>query len=156
MVRGRKPQPTALKLLKGTEARYINENEPQINPGRPDCPEWLPDAAKAHWAALVPELDRMGVLTVMDSAALANACLAWANTQEAQRIIAIEGFTVTDDRGTVRKHPVVQVLRDSMAMYRTFAVEFGLTPSSRSRLAVPGGGEEDPFDAYLKNKTRTV
>ena len=40
-MRGRKPTPTRLKILKGSRADRINEREPALPPARPDAPEHL-------------------------------------------------------------------------------------------------------------------
>ena len=40
--RGRKPKPTALKVLEGNPGkRPLNENEPKPERKAPECPSWL-------------------------------------------------------------------------------------------------------------------
>ena len=40
-MRGRKPKPTALKLLDGTRADRINHDEPAMPPASIEPPDWL-------------------------------------------------------------------------------------------------------------------
>ena len=45
--RGRKPKPTALKVLEGNPGkRPLNENEPKPENKAPRCPSWLEQEAK--------------------------------------------------------------------------------------------------------------
>lgn len=61
--RGRKPKPTALKILEGNPGkRPINENEPIPPKGTVKCPTWLEPEAKKEWKRLAPSLEAMGVL----------------------------------------------------------------------------------------------
>ena len=65
--RGRKPKPTALKLLEGNPGkRPINEHEPIPPKGTVKCPTWLEPEAKKEWKRLAPSLEAMGVLTQAD------------------------------------------------------------------------------------------
>ena len=46
-IRGRKPKPTALKVLEGNPGhRPLNKKEPMPKGKLPRCPEWLEDDAK--------------------------------------------------------------------------------------------------------------
>jgi P27 family predicted phage terminase small subunit len=153
-MKGRKPKPTALKVLEGNRGkRPINRREPRPAPTAPECPTWLSREGKAEWRRVVPELDRIGMLTRVDRAALASYCEVWATFVTAQRevhehgLVLLERERETDD-GTVIyvrpvKNPAVLIARDAAGQVRQFCAEFGLTPSSRSRLEVPEVGESD-------------
>ena len=63
-MRGRKPKPTALKLLEGNPGkRRINGSEPKPPASRPTCPAHLSPSAKAEWKRLAEALNRIGLLT---------------------------------------------------------------------------------------------
>ena len=62
-MRGRKPKPTALKLLDGTRADRINHDEPAMSPASIEPPDWLDETARAHWGDLAPVLQSSGLLT---------------------------------------------------------------------------------------------
>src|SRR5512146_3144589 len=84
-LRGPTPKPTALKILEGNPGhRPLNPDEPMPTAGEPPCPPWLADEAKAEWDRIVPELSRLNVLTVIDGAALAAYCQAFARWAEAE------------------------------------------------------------------------
>ena len=53
-MRGRKPRPTALKILDGTRADRINHDEPAMPPASIEPPDWLDETARAHWGELDP------------------------------------------------------------------------------------------------------
>ena len=72
MTRGRRPKPTAIRRLEGNRGRRAwNRDEPQVPSGIPRCPEHLAPVAKAEWRRVARALLAMGVLTLIDRAALA-------------------------------------------------------------------------------------
>ena len=145
MKSGRKPTPTALKLVRGNPGkRAINRNEPKPPPIAPSRPEWLSAEAKHEWSRLVSKLGRLGLLTEIDRAALAAYCTAWAHMVEAERRI----------RDSSPVGPYWTILMRSMQQVRAFAAEFGLTPSSRSRLSLAEPKTEDDFEDLLAEGSR--
>ena len=59
--RGRKPKPTALKVLEGNPGkRPMNMNEPVPPKGTVKCPAWLEPEAKKEWKRLASSLEAMG------------------------------------------------------------------------------------------------
>jgi P27 family predicted phage terminase small subunit len=142
---------TRLHVLHGTgRPSRQNKGQPQPTPGKPSCPRWLSPSARAEWRRVAPELDRMGLLTILDRAALAAYCTAYARWQEANAVLAREGMVIPGWRGALRKHPCVTIMRAAEATMRGFAVELGLTPLSRGRLSVPPPEKADPFEEFLK------
>ncbi len=86
--RGRKPKPTALKILEGNPGkRPLNENEPIPPKGNIKCPTWLLPEAKKEWKRLAPSLEAMGVLTMADLTAFEGYCQAYARWKEAEAFI---------------------------------------------------------------------
>ena len=82
--RGRKPKPTALKMLEGNPGgRPLNTKEPKPEKKAPRCPSWLEDEAKKEWKRMAKVLENMGLLTEMDMAAFAGYCQAYARWKEA-------------------------------------------------------------------------
>ena len=80
-MRGRKPKPSALKLLEGTRADRINRNEPPMPPGSIEPPDWLDETARQHWGELAPILQSAGLLTVGDRHTLALLCDSFSRFQ---------------------------------------------------------------------------
>ncbi len=80
--RGRKPKPTAIKLLEGNPGkRSLNTGEPQPNKKAPRCPSWLEDEAKKEWKRMAKQLEHLGILTEIDMAAFAGYCQACRQQQ---------------------------------------------------------------------------
>lgn len=143
------PKPTHLKVLTGNPGnRPLNENEPQPAKGEPTMPKWLKGRAAAAWKEIVPELARIGLLTVVDGHALAVYCEAWATYVQASEIVRSEGLLVESYRGGKAKNPAAQIMRDSADLMMKFGGQFGLSPATRARLQVP----EDPGDGLDLNK----
>lgn len=148
--RGPAPKPVALKVLEGNPGkRAINHDEPKPTPIAPPCPSWLMDEAKAEWDRVAPELERLGLLTRVDGAALAAYCQAYARWVEAEKDISLHGTTSVSLHGMEVARPAVAMAQKSAQMVKAFAAEFGLTPSSRGRMALPPqdpGGNDDLLD----------
>lgn len=151
---GRPPKPTSLKMLQGTaRADRVNDDEPKPTPGVPDCPAWLNNDAKKEWRAIVPELERLGLLTAVDGAALAAYCQAYGDLAWASREIKRVGRVYQTDgpSGTMyRQRPEMAIAREAAAQMKSYLSGFGLDPASRTRLHVAPQGEADPFEAFLK------
>jgi len=161
-IRGRKPKPTAIKLLEGNPGkRRLNESEPQPAVADVRVPKGkLPPEARALWKVLAPQLADLGVLKVTDLPALEVLCLHYAMTRRAWKIIDEQGPTVENlvlvdesdpSAGTitlgVKKHPAASVFRENAMAFKAFATEFGLTPSSRVRIkADPVAKEKTLFE----------
>lgn len=156
-MRGRKPKPTHLKVLQGNPGgRPLPENEPKPQPIAPPCPDWLPDEARAKWKEIAPELERLGLLTSVDGAAFSMMLIHYAMAVEAAKLIDKEGIVTEDERGLPRKHPLHQVLRDHSTSFRSYLSEFGLSPASRVRLALPGQNKDDDDDYEEFRKYRSA
>ena len=151
-MRGRKPKPTALKLLDGNPGkRPLNEREPLMLQGLPEPPEWLDAEARAEWDRIVPELAEMGLLSRADRPALAAYCTAWSRWVEAEAMVKKLGTIVkSPEKGFPMKSPYLSIADQSLETMRKLMVEFGLTPSSRSRIKVPGNDAADEFDRFLE------
>lgn len=149
--RGPAPEPTALKVVKGTKsAEAVDEPVPAAGEVTP--PEDLSSDALAVWESLAPDLIAKGVLTPWDVHAFALYCDAVARTDEARRHLDEEGTVVEqpvfdrngrqqEGRRTVRSL-WTQVLSDNRAAVIALGTRFGLTPSERSTLKV-GNGNDD-------------
>lgn len=139
------PKPTALRVLHGNPGNQpVRGDEPQPRKSTPTPPDWLAPEALAEWERIVPELARVGLLTVVDRAALIVYCEAWARYVDATKVIQEQGPLITGYRGSDVRNPAALVAKDAEATIRAFCHEFGLSPSARARMVVPG---ETPTDA---------
>lgn len=147
---GPPPKPTRLKLLQGNPGKKaLPKNEPQPKRGIPTRPEGLTPEAKREWTRVTVELDRVGLLTIVDRAELTMYCQHWARWWEAQKIITTEGLSYTTDKGEVKLRPEVKSAQEDARLIRNFCADYGLSPSARARMVVPGGKEVDELDELL-------
>src|SRR5689334_7039238 len=97
-MRGRRPKPTALKILHGDRIDP-DHVEPQPEAAIPTCPEHLDKAAKQEWDRLAQELHQLGLLTRLDMAVLAAYCQCWARWVAAERQLAETGHVCKSPSG---------------------------------------------------------
>ena len=146
-MRGRKPKPRQLHLVDGTYRPDRHDTDCAEPSGEaPPCPPFLRGTARKEWDRIVPQLERAGILDQVDQAALAVYCQARSDYSWAVYKLRREGRIVVNPKsGLARAHPAIRVQRESAETIRKFAVEFGLTPSARSRIRVPRD-DDDPED----------
>ena len=146
---GRRPQPTALKMLRGNPGkRKPNENAPSPPSGEILRPAWLTAGAAGVWDELAPICLAMGTLTVADVRSFAGLCELSATMQQASA--AKDGralFRLEQDRDDEAQMAVVidatlKLERETANALRPYYEYFGLTPSSRARLSVPKTTDE--------------
>lgn len=151
--RGRKPTPTAIKELEGNPGkRPLNSNEPKPDATAPKCPKWLEPEAKKEWKRLSIEMERIGILTKVDMAAFAAYCQAYARWQEAEKFITEHGTIVRTPSGYWQTVPQVSIAQTYMKIMEKLAEQFGLTPSSRSRIIAGNqeGNTDDEMEKILR------
>jgi len=150
--RGRKPKPTVLKLLEGNPGRRpLNQKEPQPEKKAPRCPAWLAPEAKKEWRRMSKQMEKLGVLTQVDAAAFAGYCQAYARWKEAEEFISKHGTIFKTPSGYIQQVPQVSIAQTYLKIMRDFCAEFGLTPSSRSRITTNAATEsDDPMERLLK------
>jgi P27 family predicted phage terminase small subunit len=152
MSRGRKPKPTRLKLLQGIPGhRPLPENEAQIAPGMPDPPKHLGAKAKKEWKRITPELYRAGLLTKIDGPALASYCDAYAQWVESSDKLKKTGMLARGAKGDPVINPYLKISNAAQERMKQLLVEFGMTPSSRSRVKavpLPGPDEDEGIDYF--------
>jgi P27 family predicted phage terminase small subunit len=162
--RGPAPLPTAIKEARGTKrasrerARAGSGREPKPREAEPSLPPSVAGNADARkvWRFLVPQLLRLRVLTEIDGVALEGLCLAYARALAAGREVKKHGLLVKTSWNTLVQNPAVAVEKAAWIEVRKFAQEFGITPSSRSRVRqmpgegdMPGDGDEQSAETFL-------
>jgi len=118
---GRRPEPEALKVLRGTERRTRQrQHEPRPPDGTVQQPSHLSVRAAAVWQRLAPLCVAMQTLTPADVTAFATFCELQA-TFEALKPIARNQ----------------EAQRRAATALRAYYALFGLEPASRARIRVP-------------------
>jgi P27 family predicted phage terminase small subunit len=157
-VRGKRPNPTYLKIVKNVRKSRINQAEAQPPRDLPQPPDLLSVEALEEWNRVSGDLYTAGLLTKIDRAVLALYCQCWGRWLVAERIIAADaardpdgaGLLARTSNGTVVQAVAVGVARRAMHDCARFASGLGMTPSSRSRVtAVPPSDPNDPESVYF-------
>jgi len=152
---GRKPKPTQLKMLRGNPGkRPLPKGEPQPKAKLPGPPAQLSAEAKREWWRLGKQLATLGLLTNIDRAALALYCQAWARWLEAEKALKTYGVMVKSPNGFPMQSPYLAVANKAMEQIRAMLTEFGMSPSSRTRVhAAPQADEEDELERWLRGSS---
>jgi P27 family predicted phage terminase small subunit len=151
---GRKPVPTALKIIRGNPGgRPLPENEPTPALDA-EMPEWLSPSAAKHWPVVARQLRDAGVLTSMDSAALALYCEAFARYLHANQQIAKFGPVVKAPSGFPVQSPFLAIANKAHEQMTKMLIEFGMTPSSRTKVQKAPSGEGDAYAGFVKKPQR--
>lgn len=138
-MKGRKPKPTTLKRLQGNPGkRPLPQNEPApvAISADEEPPAVLSDQAREYWPAIARELATVGVLTTMDRASLWLLVEAMADYIAAREAVEQCGDTMETGQGYHVVSPWMRQKWKAREHLLKLLVEFGMTPSSRSRVHV--------------------
>lgn len=153
-MKGRKPKPTVLKLVQGNPGRRpVSSDEFRPDAAIPDCPPHLKGEAKLEWERITQVLNAHGMISEADRGALAMVCTLWDRYVTAELMIerardaapATGGLFMKSPNGFPIQSPWLAVSNKAMEQYKSMCAEFGLTPSSRVRVA-PSTAQLDMFE----------
>jgi P27 family predicted phage terminase small subunit len=157
MPRGRKPKPTALRLIEGNPGkRPINREEPKppadVKPPKP--PSYLGKLGKKEWKRVAKELTALRMLTALDHTSLAVYCSEYERWREALEFLREKGsnYIVRDKDGQVKyvaQFPQVSIASNLEKQMRAWASEFGFSPAARTRLKVEKKDTPEAFRQFL-------
>ena len=135
--RGPPPKPSALRLLRNPDAkRKLNDREPQPKKKAPKIPPWLGEPEKREWRRLSKELLALGVLTVIDGDALGRYCVMLVEWVELGKDVWAKGRTQVSENGYEQERPQYSAWKKLAIDLNKMGAEFGLSPSSRTRVRV--------------------
>lgn len=109
----------------------------------PKCPPHLQAEARKEWKRISVELEKLGLVSRLDRAALAAYCTAWAEAVHCEKKIdAMNAADPNGEAGLVSYTPSgyvqmsvwVQIRNRAYDRMMKFAAEFGMSPSARSRV----------------------
>lgn len=98
--RGPKPLPGNVHLLRGNPSKkaagaLFDEFRPEVE--IPDTPSWLWVEAKKEWKRIATELERYGLISKLDRAALVLYCQAWAKMVWAEKMLS-RAMKIADEK----------------------------------------------------------
>jgi len=150
---GRKPVPTALKVLKGTDQPCrTNKKEPKLKAQNLAVPAHVTGKARWCWRRLVKVIGPMRVMTKADAVALEEAAYAYADLLQTREVLEEQGYTyeseTEDGRVLVRRRPEVEIHGDAWRRLEKMITHFGISPSSRTKVSTLEGSnkKKDPFE----------
>lgn len=144
--------------LSKEEIERRREAEVRARPLHLDPPAHLSPFARECWERHAPELESLGLLTVLDAGSFEMTCEAYALARQALEEMRPRKADGTADQrthrrevidvdkghaGNLRKHPAFSVWNMAQNSYLAWCREFGLTPSARVSLR-PGAGAGTP------------
>lgn len=149
--RGRKPLPTKLKILRGTDRPdRMNANEPAPDlPGSLKPPTWMKrKVAREAFAEMAAKLYRLGLYTELDQFALEQLCQTYAKWREATSRSNVD--PLVSPKGGAYMNPSLSAELALGKRLQALMTDFGLSPSSRSRLSVGEKDTADPLEQFIK------
>lgn len=156
MPTGRPPKPTAVRIAEGMRGhRPLNENEPDPAPGLPDMPTGLSTWGRKLWTSTVEELDRLNLLTIVDGGAFEAAIIGADTAHESDRRIRLLLQKINRGKGEQEDYYRLSIMnsvsKKGWQQFKSFAVEFGMTPASRTRLTA---ADPAPVAAHSPGKPK--
>ena len=158
---GRPRKPTNLKVLSGTSRKdRTNPNEPQTKPvAQMKAPAYLNPTAKKAFTELVKLVgaDGMNVLAEADRTALGMLCDQYSIYRTARKEVKSLGLTfesIGRNGIQIKARPEVGIMNNAWDRVAKMLVEFGCTPSARSRVDEVEKQEKDAFEEFLGNNKK--
>lgn len=161
---GRNAKSRDLHVVSGTfrEDRHGAHETPAAPAGVPVPPRPLKGVAKAEWTRMVDRLTHTGAISKVDDAALYQYVLLFAETEEIMTEVAEAralSRALKSAVGKLNGHDLVTAigrivdlqqslvksktqLRQGHMAIRQYLVEFGMTPSARTRVKLPSGSKQ--------------
>ena len=153
MARGRKPIPTALKIIRGNPGhRPLPPDEPKPPANIPKYPMHLDKEAKAEWRRMAKVMEPLGILTKLDKTIFAIYCEAFSTWAQATRKIQEMGMVRITKNGFTEQNPYFPIANKAKEQMIKALIEMGMTPSSRTRVkaAEVQPQEEDKKERFFK------
>lgn len=152
--RGPLPKPAVLKLLEGNPGKRALNLADGVNPRIeiPTAPKHLSKEALKEWKRITPHLEELGLISAIDTAALALYCQAYGRLAELEeafksmvaKIQADEKVNYFDAvyRASRTKTPsgyeqqsvIVQLIGSHRLQVHRHLMHFGLSPAARARV----------------------
>ncbi len=119
--------------LRGMKPKLQRDRDPLTR--TPPAPKWLGEEARAEWKRVLPRLIEDRVITKADLGGVEVYCLAAGRVRDLERAIQASGGT---DAALMRMQ------NTAMQTARQLASEYGLSPTSRARVAAQEADDDTP------------
>lgn len=159
-MKGRKPKPIGQQIAEGDPAKRgknkLKEalaDVPTPQRGYPPCPDHLSPLARKTWEFLTVQIEIMNQDHQPDALMLEGACVNYARAVKADQAVERDGITIeesTIDKETgerillrMKANPAASISDKAWKLVRAFCSEFGLSPSSLTRLKIEKPDDSD-------------
>lgn len=147
---GRPRTPAKLRIIEGNRGNRPIPKEVEIDGVMPKRPAHLDGLARTQWDSLSKKLHASGLLSSVDSDALAAYCVTYAEWRACRAVIKREGLSFVTSRGVRGIRPEVKIAHKALSIMQQLMMQFGLSPKARANLGTPGKTkDEDPFLAAM-------
>jgi len=152
-MRGGRPTPTALKIVRGNPGRRrLNPDEPSspLLKRMPPAPAFLDDEGKRAWSTEGRRLIKAGLLTALDLTMFGTWCIWYSKRDLASRAVNQSGVVVrANGVGNPYINPYMSVISMCSKAMHQIEVEFGLSPASRSKVKSLNPAQRNLFEDFL-------
>ncbi len=135
---GPKPTPRNLRIVRGTDVPAPKPGEPKdaVEPpvGIPDAPEDLTPEEQGVFLETARRLARMRVMTDADVDALHMYAVEFCRYRDATAKVRSMGMIVKSPNDYPIQNPYLAIANKAQRTCINLLTEFGLTPSSRTRI----------------------
>lgn len=135
-----------LKVLRGTaNVTRLPKEEPAPKTKIPKPPPHVQGEALAEWKRISRKLHKLKLLTTIDGTALAAYCIEYERWADANDKLRTHGTVGKTKNGQFIQSPFLSIANRASCEMRKWLIEFGMTPSARSRVDVsslPDGTSE--------------
>jgi len=154
----RKKVPTAILKLAGSKWEKYDggkkrKKEPKPEPIAPRMPTKLSAPGKRYWKWFVPKMEKLGILSQDNRESLKRYCALMAIWDELYEDVQINGVSQFSERqGTSSMRAEYRSMMQVGEECRRLETEFGLTPSSRTKIEAimqPESDSDDPKKQYF-------
>lgn len=145
--------PTALTknlIRNAVKGRFDQPDYPVVLMDEPPSDLEHDEIASRYWKDIAPMLNEQRVMTLADVTSFAMYCQVLADLERDRNAVALEGRTHMDDKGVLRKHPLIAVIADNRRLAASLAQQFGLTPASRSK-AIPAPEDKTVTSVFAQD-----
>lgn len=148
----RRPLPDFVKKAKGTLQRCrVNDEAPEPVRGLPEPPGWLSEDAKDKFKILLSRIEKQQYASESHTEMLALAAKKLADIEKYDKHIQEHGAVYWSESpmgSSLKANPSVKLQNEAVKEARLLLQEFGLSPSSMSKVKVPNKPKAGKFDKF--------
>jgi P27 family predicted phage terminase small subunit len=148
-MKGRLPKNNKLKVLSGSKhAKKTRKIKNTALFETWECPDFIGGHGEKLWADVGPVLVTSGIMIELDRVCFAMLCQTYDMIIQFEAQVEKDGAIISDARGSEKKHPLLTAISQQTTLFRSLCQEFGMTPSSRSRLGFTIEAVEEDDDVW--------